>query len=131
MANSFWVVLGGTAPVVKRSEAFVAEENVFDETNLHFYGSLSVDGTVVGFDIHSRIEELSPINAIPNVIYFGESVYPAFLLIEVTPRSRIVENGEELFGDLSLHRSRDGQFAFLFHDIDDTHPLFPLFDRLS
>ena len=127
--EDFWVVLGGKTPSIKLFNEFRPEIMIFSESEIHFYGTLTVDEKLVGFVISSAEEDLCADGKLPNVEYIGDSVFPAFLLCDVDRESRIVSHGEELFGDLSLHKDANSQYAFLFHNIDNDHPLSELFRR--
>jgi hypothetical protein len=127
--RDFWVILGGKRPLVYSFELFAPIATIFDTTDIHFYGSLSIESDVVGFCFHSTLAELSRGHALPNVEEIPGSSFPGFLIASVPWKVDVQDNGEELFGDVSLCQNSDGAFAFLFHRIDEYHPLYLLFGR--
>ena len=112
--------------MVRRFREFSPESTLFSEEEIYFYGSLSCDSEIVGFEISATADELVPMQVIPNVMYRQGSVFPAFLVREVEDVNSVYPLGEELFGDISLHSGSGSTMAFLFHSIDAQHPLHEL-----
>ena len=125
----FWVILDGDRCAVTSSDRFRPSRTIFSERDSFFYGTVTKDEIVVGFNVHATHDDLGLEQPLPFAKFSSGSVFPSFLLVDTASPNEIVEQYEEMFGDLCLFQDDRLQFAFLFHQIDVDHPLYSLLSR--
>ena len=122
-SRTYWIVLDDPNNHVCGVEGFIPCETVFDETSIIFYGSLKCRTDVVGFAMHMSSHDLG-LKVVPVgvVDVEGNGFMSVYVRTPLFPKE-VFDNGDELFGDLSLHRNDLGKLAFCFHNVDASHPL--------
>ena len=128
-SSTYWIVLDDPNNHVYGVEGFISCETVFDETSTIFYGSLMCRTDVIGFTMHVSAHDLGLINVpVGFVDVEGNGFISVYLRTPLFPKE-VFDNGDELFGDLSLHRNDLGKLAFCFHNVDANHPLSSILEE--